>query len=315
MKRAALWALCLLTALCLLLAGCGAAGGDSAPQEQGNSSANSSEEAGDVEFDSSDSSGSGAPLEVGPAGGELKIVYTAYLSLETLDYDESLEAISAALQQHGGYIESSEQYGGYRYSSERYSRRSCTLVLRVPTENYSDFLSSAGEFGSLLDRREYTDDITSAYLDTEARLKSLESQRERLLELLAEADSVETLIYIEDTLADVQYEIESYTSRMRAYENQLSYSTVTLDLSEVTTITPVEQPGFLERAWEAVKGSARGVVQFLDSLCIGLIYALPYIVILALLVLVAVRLLRRRRAGKKLPKGKGHPEDTAQNPN
>ena len=309
MKRFLSTILSVLLVFCLLC-GCGAAAGDyktesSAPMV-GNSSADMNYEGGEMFYDDVTEESFENPLSVGQGENHnLKIIYEANLWVETLEYDESLAALAAAIEAHGGYIQSSEQYGGYRLERDYYSSRSCTLIIRIPTDNYRPFLDSMGGVGNVISKNEYTTDITANYLDVEARLASLTAQEQRLLELLAEADTVENLLYIEDTLADVRYEIESYTSRMRTYENQLSYSTITLDLQEVRTITPTEEQGFLVRVWDAVKDSARGVVDFLDSFCIGLIYALPYLLMAGILVFVLIKLIgrgRRKRAAKKAAK-------------
>ena len=63
-------------------------------------------------------------------------------------------------------------------------------------------------------------------MDVEARLASLEAQRESLNAMLAQAQDVETLLAVQRELADVQYEIESYTAQKRTYDDQIAYSTV-----------------------------------------------------------------------------------------
>ena len=59
-----------------------------------------------------------------------KIIYTANLSLESKDYDTACAALDAALNDAGGYLESSSEY------SDVGSSRSVNLTFRVPEENY-----------------------------------------------------------------------------------------------------------------------------------------------------------------------------------
>ena len=51
--------------------------------------------------------------------------------------------------------------------------------------------------------------MTADYVDVEARLNSLEAQRQRLEELRAQAANLEDLLAIENQLTQVQYQIES----------------------------------------------------------------------------------------------------------
>ena len=47
--------------------------------------------------------------------------------------------------------------------------------------------------------------MTSAYVDVEARLKSLKLQEERLYAMLEQAGDLETLLAIQNQLTEVQY--------------------------------------------------------------------------------------------------------------
>ena len=82
------------------------------------------------------------------------------------------------------------------------------------------------------------EDITTRYMDTEARLASLTAQRTRLQELQAQADTLADLLEIESSLSDVLYQIESWQSQLDWYSNQVSCCTVYITLNEVETLTP-----------------------------------------------------------------------------
>ena len=118
------------------------------------------------------------------ASQQTKIIYTASLTLETKNYDETRAALEAALAEAGGYMESCDE------STYSESARSLNLRLRVPEENYETFLSAAAGTGNLVSRSEQAEDVTAQYMDVAARLENLESQRARLLELQAGAAPV-----------------------------------------------------------------------------------------------------------------------------
>ena len=71
-----------------------------------------------------------------------KIIYTANLTLESKDYDTARAALDAALNDAGGYLESSSEY------SDVGSSRSVNLTFRVPEENYQSFLDAVAQAGS-----------------------------------------------------------------------------------------------------------------------------------------------------------------------
>ena len=75
-----------------------------------------------------------------------KIIYTANLTLESKDYDAARAALDAALAEAGGYLESSDEYANSG------SRRSLSLTLRVPQENYESFLAAVAATGNVTTR-------------------------------------------------------------------------------------------------------------------------------------------------------------------
>ena len=105
-----------------------------------------------------------------------KIIYTANLTLETRDYDTARAALDAALSDADGYMESSSEY------TNTDSTRSVSLTLRVPQDSYKSFLAAAAQSGSVTYQNQQAEDITTRYMDTEARLASLTAQRTRLQE-------------------------------------------------------------------------------------------------------------------------------------
>ena len=152
-----------------------------------------------------------------------KIIYTADLSIETKDFDGARQQLDETLDSMDGYMESSNEY-----TDSTDNTRTLSLTLRVPESAYSAFLTSAEAAGSVISRSESADDVTTQYLDIEARLDNLTAQRTRLQELQASADALSDLLQIESSLSDVQYQIESYQSQLNWYANQVQYCTVNI---------------------------------------------------------------------------------------
>ena len=208
-----------------------------------------------------------------------KIVYTTHMNIETLNYDKSLGQILESLKSLDGHVSYSEYYGGKK-SDGSYNARSAYLDLRIPVKNYNVFLDGVSEFGNITYRADSSEDITMAYMDTEARIAALKDREKRLEELLAMAESLDDLLKIEQELAQVRYEIDIYVRQLQYFENMVQYSTVTIRLSEVLTYS-AQNKGFFARVWDAIKGSLVFVTRFFEALLIILIYLLPFILIAA----------------------------------
>lgn len=218
-----------------------------------------------------------------------KIIYTARLTLESKDYDDARAQLDQALATAGGYLESSEEYAG----SGPEDQRCLSLTLRVPQENYESFLQAAAQTGNLVNQSQQAEDITTQYMDLEARLANLQAQRERLLQLQAQADTLADLLEIESSLNEVQYQLESWQSQMNWYEDQIQCCTVYLSLNEVQTYSPTAE-NFIQRLGAAFSEGWQGFVAGAQQLVVWLVMAWP-VVLLAAVVLVVVLFLRRLR--------------------
>lgn len=222
-----------------------------------------------------------------------KIIYTSNIGIESKKFDDDVAAVKNLVTSNGGYIESSSQYG-----STEYSNRSASFTARIPADKYDEFMNSVGTVGSMTSKYENVDDITSSYVDVQARLNSLNTKLERLQELEQKAETVEDLLSIEDRINEVQYQIESYTAQKRVYDDQVDYSTVDISITEVATYTEVKADTAWNRFVDAFKGSCAGFISFLQSLVIAIIYLLPYILIAVIILLIISK--ARAKKGKKL---------------
>lgn len=252
-----------------------------------NSSAYMTEEAAEVEMAGSANS-TGTDL-IGNVAGR-KIIKNADLNVETKDFDSFVSTLNTIIADLGGYIQASSQ-GTARRSGLRYA----DLTLRIPAEKLDEFISRTEGAATVTYQNIYTDDVTLSYVDTESHLKALRTEQETLLSLLEKAESVEDLITIQSRLSEVRYEIESYESRLRTYDDQIDFSTVYLNLNEVERETQVEKETAgeeisrrLAENWEDVGDAIRRFgIDFVSDLPYILIVVVPLGIIVLVIVLIA----------------------------
>ncbi|EFB76961.1 DUF4349 domain-containing protein [Subdoligranulum variabile] len=275
-----------------LLAGCGASGGStnsSAATYEMSSDAAMAQEAGGAES-ALLPEGTNATTETAQ-----KMIYRANLSLESTDFDTARDTLLAAVDANDAWLEYSHLSG----SADDHDRRA-SYTVRVPADNYSTFLAQAGESGNLLNLEENAENVTSDYIDLQARIDSLENQRDRLNELAAGAETTADLLEIESQLSDVQYQLESYTQQMRALSGQITYSTVDISLREVASLTP-SGTTFPERLTDAFRGGWNGFVLCVQGIVLVVVYLWPLLIIAVLAVIVIRVLARRHRARHPRP--------------
>ena len=225
-----------------------------------------------------------------------KLIKNVNLSVETETFEELLATITEKTESFSGYIEESYTYNGSNYYGR--GTRNASMTIRIPAQHLDAFLSSVSEVSNVISRNDSVSDVTLQYVDMESHKKALTAEQDRLLELLEQAESVEDIITIESRLSDVRYQIESMESQLRTLQNQVSYSTVYLDIQEVEKLTPVEEQTRGEMIREGFVDSLYGVGNGLLDFGTAVIIDLPYLVVWAaviLLVILIIRLLRKHR--------------------
>ena len=237
--------------------------------------------------------GSGAEMTEAAVPENRKWIVTVYLSAETEDMDTLTANLDERIASFGGYVESQSVYNGSAY--ETYRRRSASLPVRIPADKVDGFVESVGEVSNVTSQEKNREDITLTYVATESRMKALQTEETRLLELLAQAETMEDLLTIEARLTDVRYELESVTSQMRLYDNQVDFATIYLNIREVKEYTPVEEPTFWERITEGFADSIEGVGQSIVDFIAWVIIASPYLVVYGVALVVVAFLVRRLR--------------------
>lgn len=122
-----------------------------------------------------------------------KIIRNYDISLNTDKFDENMDYIKAKVSELGGYVLSSNLYGS---KPEAYgdAGRSIELTIRIPAEKAGEFVSGVETLGQINYVRDYTDDITDEYYDTDTRLAVLQEQLERLRAIMVETDNLADVI-------------------------------------------------------------------------------------------------------------------------
>ena len=229
-----------------------------------------------------------------------KLIKTVELTAETENLDELLTAIAARVAELGGYVENQRVYNGSAYAS--YRSRSASMTIRIPAEKLDGFVDHMDQNSNIVSRYAYIDDVTLTYVATESRVAALQAEHDRLLELMAKAETMSDLLEVESRLTDVRYELESVTSQLNVLKNQVSYGTVHLSVDEVVEYTPVAEETF----WQRVSGGfvdsleeiGDGVVEF----TVFILTSLPYLLLIAagtvVVIILIKRSIRKRKARK-----------------
>ena len=252
-----------------------------------------------------DSVSSSGAMDTG-ALTDRKLIKTVDITAETEDLDALMSALTEAITAAGGYVENQTLHNGSSYS--KYRSRSANMTIRVPAEKLDGFVSQVAGSANVVSQEEAMDDVTLTYVATESRIEALQTEQKRLLELMEQAETMSDLLEVEARLTEVRYELESVTTQLNILANQVNYSTVNLYIDEVKEYTPVEEETFWQRIsggfMDSLEGIADGGVEFV----VFVLANLPYLVLLAVGVVIVVAIIRRKIRKRKEKKNQQNAE-------
>ena len=315
--RKILSALLCLGLLLTILAGCGGASNAAADRAPMEAPALKQEMENSMAADTA--LGSAAPDGSTALPENRKWVITMHMNTETEDLTAMLKAVDEKILSLGGYVEDQNIHNGSKYANRRY--RNASLTVRIPAEKVDDFTGTMEEISNVVNTEKNLEDITLAYVSTESRLKALQTEEERLLELMAQAEDMSDLLTIEARLTEVRYQLENAASKLRIYDNQVDYATIYLSIEEVLQYTPVAEKTVWERISDGFGNSLENLGEGLVDFFVWVVVSSPYLVlwgaILGGAVFLAIRLNRKKKAKEapvNIPWQEKQPEDKKETP-
>ena len=241
-------------------------------------------------------------VNIDPEAGRL-LIRTVTISAETKEFDHVKADVEAQVKFLGGYIEYSNVAG----TGNDRDLRTAYYQVRIPADQLDTLLEKVGNSCTVLSSSENTSDVTLEYVDSKARVESLRVEYDQLMELLDNAQDLDTIIVLQNRLSDVRYEIEYYESNIRVLENQVTYATLNLSLTEVLEETEVEEPHvvtYSEKVSDQFADTWENTKIFFQDLLLDLIAAIPGLIVLAVFIiagLIVLFVLRgKRKKARKL---------------
>ena len=210
-----------------------------------------------------------------------KIIFNADIALETTNFSKAISDLKTLVSGYNGYIASSNITGS---QIDRNNLRSASFTIKIPQVSFDSSKEKIEVLGNLTSSNSSSQDITKQFVDTEARIKTLKVEEERLLVLLGKAIKLEDVITLESRLSEIRLEIESYTGSLNEMKAQTDYGTINVYISEVKELT-LQENGFLNNIVSAFKGSFSSLIIAIEGGIIGLIYVIPYLIIIAIIII------------------------------
>jgi hypothetical protein len=216
-----------------------------------------------------------------------RIVRTANLDLEVGEGELNKvvnQATDVVVRAKGIYVGSSTAVPAGEPASGQ-------VTFRVPVDAFEPVLRQLKGLGTYRGEESSTDDVTTQYVDLTGQLTAWRAQERVYLRLLDRARSVTDVIAVQNQLQQVQSNIERLQGQLKHLEDQSSFSTIVLRLTEPGAGGPAAPQGRLARAWAT---AVNGLGVMAAAVLVAVIWLIP-VTVLAGLVLLGVRALRRPR--------------------
>lgn len=233
-----------------------------------------------------------------------KIIKNIDITLQTTEFEKSIEAINKSIDEFKGFIQSSYMNGNGIDSNGNTYNRNSNITARIPSKDLDNYLTKLRVIAHVTQEGQHGEDVTPTYVDNEARLKVLRAKEDRLLEILKESKNVTDIIAVESELYNVRQDIESAESYLKNLDNLIEYSTVYINIEEVEKIkNEVDVKGnILEKMSTSFINSIKDVGYLMKNFIIYLVAAIPYIVVIGLITLFFRFIIKKFNVRDKLNK-------------
>jgi len=194
-----------------------------------------------------------------PVSGPM-IIRTAQLALTTKDFDNARSAMETILKRHRGYV------GELKVGGSTGSGRTLTATLRVPADQLDASLTNLKTLGRVESESQSGQDVTSQYVDLQARLANARNTEQRLTDLLRQrTGKLSDVLEVEQEVDRVRGEIEQMEAERKTMSNQVSFATLNATITEdykaqLQVVPPSTSTRLSNAAVEGYKSMVDGVV-------------------------------------------------------
>lgn len=215
----------ILIAISLTFLSCGAVGSDNYVKARGMNYDGSGSSYAINELSGFDDKNPNVELEkVVEQQNKLILTYSYYFNIKCEDLEKSINILEETAVTNNGYlVNKSNDY----------------IIVKIPTNKVDFYIKQLDKAGEIVYSNKSVTDISHEYYDTKLRLDNLIKARERYLELLKQAENVETTLNVEKELERVTNEIESLKGSLNYYNNQIDYTIIEIKLDKKVTLGPM----------------------------------------------------------------------------
>jgi hypothetical protein len=205
-------------------------------------------------------------------------------------FDSKLADVRRLVESEGGYIAGTDAQATPNENPDNTQIRTGVISFMVPAAHFDDAIDQLSKVGKVQSEHITGADVSAQYVDLNARLVNAEAQLDAMRALLARAQNINDIIAVQNQIGQITAQIEQLKGQIKYLDDNTSYSTVSVTLTESGAPAP-SQPADSWGFATALNQGAHNFMTTINYLVTGLGAIGPFLVLVGL----GLVLWRRRR--------------------
>lgn len=224
-----------------------------------------------------------------------KIIKNGNLSVIVDDVEASAQKVIEVATEKGGFVQHSsvsEREDGTHFGS---------VTIRIPSNEFEAAVADVKNLAVSVENESISgQDVTEQFTDLEARLNNAKAQEATFLRILDQATNVQDTLAVQRELGNIRAQIESLEGRIQYLENQTSFSTLHISLSEEPSLRiPTKE----FRPISEIKEAASALISIGQNVILGFIWlvivgggiGIPLAILIWIIILLIRKVLQKRK--------------------
>ena len=222
------------------------------------------------------------------------VVQNSHMSLKVSNVEENLQKINQEAEKQGGYMVDSN-------IQKPQDSVSGSTTVRIPAEKLDTFLSFCrGLAVKVVSENLKGRDVTDQFVDTQAKIDTLEKTKSKFEEILDKADKVPDILQVQRELVNIQDQIDRLKGQNKYLEQTAKMSKVTIYLAS----DELDLPYAPSEAWRPnviFKTAVRSLVSTARKLGSLFIWLGVYSIVWLPIVIVFIIIKKRKKQSTQIP--------------
>ncbi|MCL2197804.1 MAG: DUF4349 domain-containing protein [Defluviitaleaceae bacterium] len=246
-----------------------------------------------------------------PAAVERRVIRNSDISVETLDFEDTVARLERIVDTSGGFVENSAHRSIRNHEELLWVAE---YVIRVPVARFDAVNSEITRLGNVTHFTTSSEDVTMMFLDLQSRLSIREEEERRVEAMRDAATELRDILTLERELSDLRVVVDRYRRRMTEIDQLAAFSTIRLLIIEVEEpteeedeeeqyipATPIIDPpddGFGTRIAEAFRASVNFSAVLFEVLAIVVVSLILPLAVLAIPIYGGYIIYKKKVRGK-----------------